>query len=163
MAKKQESSSGESDSDSDADKKPAGKTPAKLTAPLKTSTPNNFKPMKFVSGGFVQPTVQKPAKESSSEEDSDSDEEEETKPAQNNVTANGGKKRKLSTSEESETPNAKKSNKNNSLNKSSNSKPNTPFRRVKNEDVEVDNRLADNSFDAKVRVLQQKYCVQLEN
>ena len=30
--------------------------------------------------------------------------------------------------------------------------PNTPFRRVKTEDIDVDTRLTDNSFEAKVTV-----------
>lgn len=147
VKKKGSSSSDSSDSDSDDKQKPAIKTPAKL-GPIKTSTPNNFKPVKFVSGGFAQPTIKKT--ESSSSDDSDSDE----KPAeQNNSTVTVGKKRKFS--ENGDSPAAKKANTtDNSFNKSSNSKPNTPFRRVKTEDVSVDERLANNSFDAKVSGLQ---------
>lgn len=157
VAKKKDSSSSEDSSDDE--EKPAAKTPAKLTTPAKTSTPHNFKPMKFVSGGFVQPTIKKPTEKSSSSEDSsDSNESNEQKPiVQSNGTPAVGKKRKLSLPENDESPFAKKANNgNNSLNKSSNSKPNTPFRRVKNEDVDVDTRLANNSFDAKVRIVIEK-------
>lgn len=144
-AKKEESSSSDS-SDSDKNTSKLAKTPAKTISPTKTSTPNNFKPVKFVSGGFAKPTVPKP--ESSSDDSS----EDEDQTVQNKSIA--GKKRKLS--ENGDSPMAKKANntKNNSFNKSANgngnSKPNTPFRRVKTEDVEVDERLANNSFDAKV-------------
>lgn len=152
-AKKKESSSSDSSDSDDSDaKKPITKPTTKLS-PTKTSTPNALKYGNFVSAGFMQPTVKKPTKgKSSSEDSSDSDEEKEEKPVvQNNVTPAGGKKRKFSASEEIETPFVKKANNTNgSFNKSSNSKPNTPFRRVKNEDVEVDTRLSNNSFDAKV-------------
>lgn len=149
--KKESSSSDSSDSDSDNGKNTSAmaKTPAKLTSPTKTSTPNNFKPVKFVSAGFAKPTIK--TTKSSSEDSSDDDDEDEKSVAQNNSVA--GKKRKLS--ENGDSPAAKKANTKNSFNKSanSNSKPNTPFRRVKTEDVEVDNRLSNNSFDAKVNFI----------
>lgn len=152
---KKDSSSESSDSDSD-DKtsKLVAKTPAKQLSPTKTSTPNNFKPVKFVSGGFSQPTVLQPTKQSSSDEDSsDAESDNNQTPVQNknnSTTVVAGKKRKLS--ENGDLPIAKKvaNNTTKSFNNSSNSKPNTPFRRVKTEEVEVDTRLANNSFDAKV-------------
>lgn len=36
---------------------------------------------------------------------------------------------------------------------------NTPFRRVKEENVEIDHRLADNSFDAKVSAFRFLICI----
>lgn len=140
--KKQDSSSDSSESEEE-ETKPVAKTPAKL-APTKTSTPHNFKPVAFVSGGFAKPA----AEEESSDSDSGEEEKAKAAPVQTNGTA--GKKRKFSASEHNESPVAKKANHNNSFNTSSNSKPNTPFRRVKTEEIEVDDRLANNSFDAKV-------------
>lgn len=125
------SSSDDSD-DSDSDTANKSIVPLKSAQQLKpsiTSTPN-FKPVAFVSGGFAK----------------DEKQNGDHKAPTNGV---GGKKRKTSeTSNSSFT--IKNGNKNASLNKSTQSAPNTPFRRVKTEDVSVDPRLADNSYDAKV-------------
>lgn len=159
---KASSTSESSDSDSDGVNKTA-KVATKLLPPIKTSTPNNFKPVKFVSSGFNKSTIEEPKKapppSSSSSDDDSSDEKDANKtiktPVSNkNISTNlgTGKKRKLS--EGSDAPSAKKPANNTSFNKSfnnnSNSKQNTPFRRVKTEDVHVDSRLSNNSFDAKV-------------
>lgn len=152
--KKDSSSSDSSDSDSDANpKQTMAKTPAKLTTPQKTSTPNNFKPVAFVSAGFAKPTI-KTTKSSSDDDSTDDSDNNDTSakatPGQNKSTITAGKKRKLS--ENGDTPLAKKANNTkNSFNKSSQSQPNTPFRRVKTEEIEVDTRLNNNSFDAKVK------------
>lgn len=151
-AKASSSSSESSDSDSN-DKKLMAQTPSRLLPPTKTSTPNNFKPVKFVSSGFSKPTIQQPTKSSSDDDSSEESDNKGQTPVQNknsSTKAVAGKKRKLS--ENGDLPLAKKAanNTNKSFNNGSNSKPNTPFRRVKTEEVDVDTRLANNSFDAKV-------------
>lgn len=158
VSKKKDSSSSSSDSsdESDEKEKPLAKALAKL-APTNTSTPNTLKYGTFVSGGVMQPTIKKLTEgESSSEDSSESDEKTNTKPVIKNGVTPNGKKRNLSASEDNETSVAKKAKQNNSFNKSSNSKPNTPFRRVKDEDIEVDTRLSNNSFDAKVNSKKKK-------
>lgn len=129
-AKKESSSSDDSDdSDNAANKTPVQPKAVQKLKPSITSTPN-FKPVQFVSGGFAKPQH---------EEDAANGE-------QNGVS---GKKRKSSESSNTSFK-LKNGNKNTSLNKSTNSAPNTPFRRVKDEEVDVDPRLANNSYDAKV-------------
>lgn len=129
-ATKQASSDSDSD-DSDESDNETNKVQPKAVQKLKpsiTSTPN-FKPVQFVSGGFAKPTI----KDDSLNGDT---------PKQN------GKKRK--SSESSNSSFTIKNGNNSSLNKSTKSAPNTPFRRVKTEDVHVDARLANNSYEAKV-------------
>lgn len=131
-ATKQASSDSDSD-DSDESDNETNKVQPKEVQKLRpsiTSTPN-FKPVQFVSGGFAKPTI----KDDSVNGDT---------PKQN------GKKRKSSESSNSSFT-IKNGSNNTSLNKSTNSAPNTPFRRVKTEEILVDPRLSNNSYEAKVR------------
>lgn len=152
-AKKESSSSDSSSDDSDNEKakktKPEQIKTAKLS-PSKTSTPH-FKPVQFVSAGFDKPQ-QKEDSSSSEDDSSDSNNKTATKP--NGNVAVGNNKRKLSVSSDASSV-TKKAKTNDSFNKKNNSNPNSPFRRVKDEEVKVDSRLADNSFAAKVRILFQ--------
>lgn len=116
--------------------------------PTKTNMLKSLKLAGFISGGFdkqcVNPTNVKTSKivENSFENESDG------RNGKGKIVIHETTKRKRQLSGTSNDPTEKKIY--DSCSKKIYSEPNTPFRRVKTEEVKVDKRLADNSFDAKV-------------
>ncbi|XP_040590396.1 nucleolar and coiled-body phosphoprotein 1-like, partial [Mesocricetus auratus] len=150
------------DSSSDSDSSSSDEEEKTPKPPAKTKAVGGKAPSKAASG-------KKAAAESSSSSESSSAVEEKPKgkgsagpqaskangtPAPQNGQAGSGKKQKQNdTAEEAETPQAKKV-KLQTPNtfpkrKKADKRASSPFRRVREEEIEVDSRVADNSFDAK--------------
>ncbi|KAJ8952476.1 hypothetical protein NQ318_003271 [Aromia moschata] len=166
-AKKAQKSSSEDSSEEEtktaAAKKPVAKPAAATKKPAKAKESSSEEdsseeetPKK--PAAVSTPAPKKVAANKESSEDESSEEEEKEKPAAKTPKA---QKRKAEEEPEEEEMDIKKPNysnfvkagQNNSFNGNDRRTKNTPFRRVREEDVEIDNRLTNNSFEAKKQLV----------